>query len=290
MAVFERKQIQSGGILMKKLISTSCFLLLPALALLAQGPRGEGPMGGRGMGMMAGPQHLVTGAPYSAVEVVQTQETLADGNTILHKRQSNVSRDSQGRVRMEETVTPPASSGKQPFTVTTILDYVGGHRYVLDSSTMTAYDSPLRAPRTPENSSSASERRGGAQAAVDRPNVVRTTLSPQSVNGVLASGIQHTETIPAGAIGNARAIQTTRLTWVSTELKVPVQIKSTDPRFGTTDMELTNIVQSEPSASLFVVPAGYTVKTGGAFGRGGGPGGMGPQMMRGLRTAPPVQQ
>jgi hypothetical protein len=285
---------------MNKLISTSCFLLMPAVALFAQGPRGGGgPMGGRGMGMMGGPQQVVSGAPYSAVKVVQTQETLADGNTIVHKLQSNVYRDSQGRLRTEETITPPAGSTKQAYTLTTILDFVGGHRYLLDSSTMTAYESPLRTPRTPPagagGGANANGRRGqggGAQADVARPNVVRTELSQQSVNGVLATGTQHSESIPVGAIGNARQIQTSRLTWVSTELKVPVQIKSVDPRFGNTDMELTNIVQSEPSAALFVVPAGYTVKTGGPGRQGGpgGPGGMRPQMMRGPRPAPPAQQ
>ena len=166
---------------------------------------------------------------------------------------------------------------------------------MLDSSTMTAYESPLHTPHAPPPSSSsntatAAGRRGGsAQADVARPNVVRTTLTPQSVNGVMAAGTQHTETIPVGAIGNARAIQTTRLTWVSNDLKVPVQIKSSDPRFGSTDMELTNIVQSEPSATLFLVPAGYTVKNGPGPGGPGGPGGMRPQM-RGPRPAPPQQQ
>jgi hypothetical protein len=254
---------------MRKLIAVSCFLLLPVAALLAQGPRGGGffPMDGRGMGMMAGSQAVVAGAPYSALEVVQTQETLADGNTIVHKRQSNVYRDSAGRVRTEETITPDASTGKQPYTLTTILDYVGGHRYLLNSSTMTAYEGPLHTPRTPPagaaSDSASPMARRGAQGDVTRPNVVRTQLSAQSVNGVMATGVQHSETIPVGAIGNARAIQTTRVMWVSTELKVPVQIKSSDPRFGNRDMELTNIVQSEPNASLFVVPAGYTVKTGG---------------------------
>jgi len=83
------------------------------------------------------------------------------------------------------------------------------------------------------------------------------------VNGVPATGTQVVETIPAGAIGNAQAIQIVRISWISTALQVPVQIKTSDPRFGTTDMELTNIVQSEPSASLFVVPAGYAIQTGG---------------------------
>jgi hypothetical protein len=62
---------------------------------------------------------------------------------------------------------------------------------------------------------------------------------------------------------------------------VPVQIKTSDPRNGTSDMELTNIAQSEPSPSLFVVPAGYTVQQGGGRGpggpRGGGRRGPGPQ-------------
>jgi hypothetical protein len=270
---------------MKKLMVVSCLFIAPVCGLLAQGPpprgAGFGPMGGRLMGMMGGPQPLVTGAPYSAVEVVQQQETLADGNSIVHKRQSNVYRDSQGRVRTEETITPDASTGKQPYTLTTILDFVGGHRYLLDSSTMTAYESPLHAPPSfGQGQANGMPRRGGAQADAarpnnpERPNVVRTTLSAQSVNGVLASGTQHVETIPAGAIGNARPIQTTRVTWISNDLKVPVQIKSSDPRFGATDMELTNIVQAEPNASLFTVPAGYTIKTG--------PGGMrGPRGPRG---------
>jgi hypothetical protein len=298
---------------MKQVNTVVFLLLLPASALLAQGLRGGGfgPMG-RGPGMMGGPPSVVTGAPYSALEVVQSQETLADGNVIQRKRQTNVYRDSQGRVRTEETITPDASTGKQPYTLVTILDYVGGKRYVLNSSTMTAAESPLRAPHNPPQRTAGSAagvvpggRRGGggqnagnssggAQTEQLRPNVVRTTLNPQSVNGVLATGTQHSETIPAGAIGNARAIQTTRVMWVSSDLKVPVQIKSNDPRFGSTDMELTNIVQAEPSASLFVVPAGYTVKNEGGFGpRGaGGPGGPGgPRgQMRGPRPGPPAQQ
>jgi hypothetical protein len=252
-------------------------------ALFAQGPRGGfGPMGGRGMGMFGvGPQALVTGAPYSAVEVVQTVEPLADGNRITTQRQTGVFRDSQGRIRTEETITPPASSGKQPYTVATILDFVGGYRYVLDSSTMTAFQSPLRAPsgapmvrgNTPRgNTPRGNDLPQENMARRNSPQIVSTNLSPQSVNGVLAAGTQHTETIPAGAIGNAQAILVSRTVWMSNELKVPVQIKSSDPRFGTTSMELTNIVQAEPSATLFLVPAGYTMKTGDRGpGRPGGP-------------------
>src|SRR5438270_1937942 len=128
---------------------TIILFLLGSLAF-AQGPRGGGPGGGfgRGPGMFGGgAQAFVTGAPYSAVSVVQSQEVLADGNRITNTRSTTVARDGAGRIRTEETVKPAASTGKPSYTLTTILDFVGGHRYLLDSSTMTAYDSPLRTPR-----------------------------------------------------------------------------------------------------------------------------------------------
>lgn len=256
------------------------LILLPAGLLVAQGP----PPGGRGFGrgfggpdariLGAGPgsRQVVTGAPYSAVEVVQRQQTLTDGNQILTKTQTNVDRDSQGRIRTEETVTRTAATGETTRTMVTIFDPVGGYEYALDSSTMTARQSGL-----PHFNRARGEARPAPPA---RPNVTTTNLGTAVINGVSATGTQMTETIPAGAIGNAQPIQVLRTTWVSTELKVPVEIKTIDPRYGTTDMELTNITQAEPSASLFVVPAGYTIQQGG---RGpGGPRGAG-------RRGPPPQ-
>jgi hypothetical protein len=258
---------------------TLCAVPLFAAALLAQGPPGgrgfglrglEGPGGfaGRGAGILgAGPgsRTPVTGAPYSATETVQRQQTLANGNEISTKGQSTVYRDSEGRIRTEETITPSASSGKAAYTMVTIFDPVAGYRYVLDSSTMIARQSTL------PKSTGTSNTRPSPPA---RPNVTTTSLGTSVINGVAATGTQLTETIPAGAIGNAQAIQVIRITWISTELKVPVEIKTTDPRYGNTDMELTNIAQTEPSGALFLVPAGYTIQQGGGRGNGGrGPGG-----------------
>lgn len=276
---------------MKKTILI-CSLSVLAVTLFGQAPRERGlagpggpggfgggfrGFGGRGPGILgAGPGQgtPVTGAPYSATETLQTQQTLGGGNQISRKQQSTVYRDSQGRVRTEETVTPPASSGQAAQNVVTIFDPVAGYQYVLNASTMTGFQRPLpkangprqaRTPRTPP------------PAGPDTPQITTTSLGIQVVNGVAATGTQVTETIPAGAIGNAQPIQVVRVAWISNELKVPVQIKSSDPRFGTTDMELTNIAQAEPAASLFVVPAGYTLQQGGPG--AGGPGGPrnGPQ-------------
>lgn len=217
-----------------------------------------------------GPHSNITGAPYSAVEVVQSQEVLSDGNRIVNKRQTNVFRDTVGRVRTEETITPSAASGKAPHTLVSILDPVAGYRHVLDSSTMVAHRSP--APRMHSGALSATAHTRPAPAArTNGPQAVTTNLGTQMVNGVLATGTQTAETIPAGAIGNAQAIQIVRTVWISNDLKVPVQIKTSDPRFGSTQMDLTNIAQSEPNSTLFVVPAGYTVEAEGGRGNRGGP-------------------
>ena len=78
--------------------------------LLAQGPGvappggphpgGFGPFGGRGLAIAGmGPGELVTGAPYSATQVVQSQTAFADGNRISNRHQTQIYRDSQGRIR-----------------------------------------------------------------------------------------------------------------------------------------------------------------------------------------------
>jgi hypothetical protein len=220
----------------------------------------------------------VPGAPYSATETLTTQQTLANGNQITRTQTSTVARDSQGRISTSETFTPAASTGKAPYTLQTIFDPVAGFRYQLDSSTMIAVRTPLPQARPAGDAARPHE-------TPNRPNVTSAALGTATINGVAATGTQITDNIPAGAIGNAQPIQTVRATWISSELKVPVQIKSSDPRFGTSDMELTNIVQAEPNASLFVVPSGYTVKEGG---RGPGPNGRrGPGGAR--RPAPPPQ-
>src|SRR6202161_823218 len=90
------------------------FVPLFAAVLLAQGPPGGGGRGfgggfaGRGPGILgAGPgsRTPVTGAPYSATETLQRQQTLANGNQIATKEQSAVYRDGQGRIRTDKTIT-----------------------------------------------------------------------------------------------------------------------------------------------------------------------------------------
>jgi len=258
--------------------------LCAAVTVLAQGPppgRGTGRMGpggpgGMAMGMgrggaMARP---VTGAPYSAVEVTETTQMLPNGNTISRTNQSTVYRDSQGRVRTETTITPrgPAgqTSGQTARTMVSIHDPVAGVNIELDPQAKVAHQMrlPGMAGRGPRQDAAA--RPNGRGANTD-PNVVTEALPEQSINGVMAAGTRLTRTIPSGQIGNAQAIQTVRETWMSTDLKIPVMIRVSDPRTGTTTTQLTNILRAEPDPALFQAPADYKTVTGG---RGPGPGGM----------------
>lgn len=87
----------------------------------------------------------------------------------------------------------------------------------------------------------------------------RESLGKQNVDGVEADGTRTTVTIPAGAIGNERAIQIVSERWYSQELQTVVMTKHSDPRFGETTYRLTSVSRSEPDRSLFDVPAGFDV-------------------------------
>lgn len=82
-------------------------------------------------------------------------------------------------------------------------------------------------------------------------------LGSKNIEGVEAEGTRSVTTIPAGAIGNERPIETVYEKWYSKELQLVVMSKRSDPRFGEQTYRLTNIVRSEPDPSLFSVPAGY---------------------------------
>jgi hypothetical protein len=262
------------------------------------GPGGPGGFGGRGMEMMGG--RMVTGAPFSATEVLTIQEKFADGNSVNTTTSTPRARDSQGRTYTSETITPPASTGKAPYTRVTIVDPVAGYRYELNSATMTAVQSRLPRMRPEPSgtsspaSSNAAVRTAATPGTVTRPNGAIVTTSSQgtaTVNGVLATHTLVTEVIPAGAIGNAQPITTSRTTYISADLKLPVQIKTVDPRVGSSDMELTNISTGEPSAALFTVPAGYTIKKAGPEMMGRGQGGRGgPGGFNRAGGPPPAQQ
>jgi len=89
-------------------------------------------------------------------------------------------------------------------------------------------------------------------------------LGKQMIEGVECEGTRAITTMPAGAIGNERPIETVNETWYSQELRMMILTKRDDPRFGESTYRVTNISRSEPDAALFQVPSDYTIIDGGS--------------------------
>jgi len=202
---------------------------------------------------------VVTGAPYSAQAVTEHIQTLADGNIIHTTTTANVYRDSQGRTRREGeigAIGPWATQGG-PRKVIFIADPVSGLIHTLDPDTQVAQERSFRA-------------HGGAwkdaethRQKPENPNVKTESLGTQVIGGVTAQGTRMTHTIPAGRIGNQAPIVITTERWYSPDLQTEVMRKQSNPQYGTTTFQLTNIVRAEPDAGLFQVPPNYTIKSAG---------------------------
>src|SRR5262245_26968316 len=85
--------------------------------------------------------HVVKGAPYSATATTEHLRMLSDGNQITRKNESKLYRDSEGRIRMEQTLETMGNSkvlGEAQQNIF-IHDPVAGVSYSLDPRTHTAY-------------------------------------------------------------------------------------------------------------------------------------------------------
>lgn len=205
----------------------------------------------------------VTGAPFSAQSTTQITQTLADGNQITRTETAQIARDSSGRTRRDSTVSHigPWSSASTPREIVNISDPVAGVNYMIDVTNKTAMQMPFHARTGPGGFAERRMKMNGDAAGQSGMQRTTESLGSQVMAGVSVQGTRTTETIPAGAIGNENPIVIVSERWVSPQLQETIYSKRTDPRFGTTIYQLTNISQAEPSAALFQVPPGDTITT-----------------------------
>jgi Secretin and TonB N terminus short domain len=86
------------------------------------------------------------------------------------------------------------------------------------------------------------------------------SLGKQMIEGIEAEGTRITQTIAAGTMGNERPIEIIHERWYSRELQMDIMTKWNDPRSGESTQRLTNIIRSEPDASLFQPPPDYAIR------------------------------
>ena len=209
---------------------------------------------------------VVTGAPFSAVAVQESNQTLADGNHISRKSQVNLFRDTQGRFRKEVTLSgfgPLAASGQSKSFVV-INDPVANESFVLHPETKAAekMGRPFRGMKGPVKGTIKEKMLAREQEEIASGNLKKEDLGTQTIGGVSAQGTRLTRAIPAGQIGNEKPIFIVRETWFSNDLQMVVMSKRTNPWSGESTYTLTNIQRTEPPASLFAVPSDYTVTAG----------------------------
>jgi len=97
---------------------------------------------------------------------------------------------------------------------------------------------------------------------VQEPSGPKRTTEPlgsETIEGLPAEGTRTTEIIPAGLEGNDRPITVVRESWVSSDLRVAILTKDSDPRNGEGTSRLTNIELSQPSLTLFQPPPDYKI-------------------------------
>ena len=229
------------------------------------------------------PGGVVTGAPYSAEQVTEHVQTLADGTHITQPAQTTkLYRDSAGRTRTERSFPLPpgvVSKGSDTPSFIEIFDPVAGAHYTLEPRNHTARRMSLPSPPPPPPPPPPATASGApasrmirllpaqrsaqsdppSQGQPPRPQFSRESLGTRTIEGVPAEGSRTTVTYPIGAVGNDGPITTTTETWTSSELKMVVLSKNSDPRSGESTTRLTNISRAEPDPSLFQIPADYEV-------------------------------
>ena len=237
---------------------------------------------------------VVKGKPYSADTSTETVQTLADGNRIAHRTVSKFYRDSEGRTRREETFGNVDPEHPSPHEVKVFIDDpVNGTALVLDPGSKTleklqrtrdlgdvqrddadGAQIMLKSVKDSETNGQAAPGKvffhiqdqhlsGPNDLALvisdENRNIVKEDLGTRNIGGVDCTGTRQTSTIPAGAIGNDKPISIVTETWTSEAIGAVVESISDDPRYGKTTYKLTNLQLSEPSRSLFELPANFKV-------------------------------
>jgi hypothetical protein len=195
-------------------------------------------------------------APYSAQQVVERVQILADGTRITQTPQKmNEYRDSERRTRTEELSVSDTEAPR--VTSINIVDPVASFRYSLDPEAHVARQKSL--PKLAAKATTSVAPKQGEQ-----PQVSSESLGTDTVDGLLIRGTRTTTVYPTGWFGNDRPITVVRENWISLELQIVVLSKVSDPRTGEFTRRLTNISRNAPDPSVFQIPAGYEVIDGGA--------------------------
>ena len=216
------------------------------------------------MGGFAG--KVVTGKPILAALTITHTETLP-GNSISNTTTGTFARGADGSTYRDvklAAIGPWAASGKaQEFAY--IRNAGKATQYVINVTKGTYRAFPIREhnPAQGETKDRPNRPESNNETVTDNPNGTYTDPVTNTVYPVDYRKV--TRTIPAGAIGNQYAIVITSERWYSSTLDLLLEDTHTDPRFGTTTYQLSNIGNA-PASTLFTPDPSLTQVQGRGFG------------------------
>lgn len=193
----------------------------------------------------------IANSPFSATVATESVRHLADGSRITLVNRRAIARDRSGRIFQERRLLVP-EDGKHESILTQIeiSDPVAHELFICvpreSVCQVEFFSAPNFVPPAQATTSASISNQTGTPS--------RENLGTQFLGGLETFGTRETLVIEAGLIGNDTPIQTTREYWYSPKLGVNLSSKLQDPRIGTQDFEVSDIVMGEPDARLFKLP------------------------------------
>jgi hypothetical protein len=196
-------------------------------------------------------------APFSSMLQTEWVRALADGGTITWVNERRIARDTNGRVYQERWALVPKDQ-KEASVMTTI--------QISDPSRHTTYScftsSHVCRLSEYDGLTSVIYRVEGPPTG-PLPNdlgfATQENLGKQLISGMETDGTRESTIYNPGAFGNDRKLTVSREFWCSPQLGFNLVSKRSDPRFGTQNFTITNLILCEPDPHLYELPEGYTV-------------------------------
>jgi TonB family protein len=240
-------------------IITLCGVAFPLLFFRSSDPETPGPVRGPDGGThyrVSGIQVLpATGRPFSARDHIVWTQGAPDGSLVTTELYALVARDAQGRIYRERRKFVPVNSNQPSRQLEILLlDPVSHTRTACDPATRRCTVSPYQASATFVLNPDAAQNHG-------MTFLTRESLGQKQIDGQDVTGTRETLQIASGVIGNSQPLTSTRDFWYSPSLQVNLSVTRNDPRFGTQVLQLVDLSLTDPDASIFQLPAGFSVQT-----------------------------
>jgi hypothetical protein len=202
------------------------------------------------------PIPLMVNAPFYGQEKMEPTAGQSTAQTQLMRptrHGQKVWRDSQGRIRIEQTFASGASQTKNVPTLVEIQDPVAGYTYIMDDVTRLVHR--IKSPVVPQKN--LEELVVHTVPASVAANSSLEDLGTQTMSGIRVHGTRRVFVFAAGTRGNSAAFTSSRDYWYSPDLNLIIRTINSDPRSGGDTESLSDLTCKEPDPAQFVVPLDY---------------------------------